>query len=284
MFDNRQMTATSPEAELMSLLARAGHRAATPRFRPRFVAALLAAALCITSAAQAQPVVARSPVVDSNAVASLKAVAAAHALWHDELDAFSAADREHPPPVDGIEFIGSSTIRMWPRLAQAFHQASAPVILNRGFGGSTLAECSVLVRELVLRYRPKHVVVYAGDNDLAEGQTPLQVLDSFARFANAVRAELPATRITFVSIKPSPSREKWLPQIRETNNIISAYLNTLANSDYVDVFTPMLGPDGHARGELFLRDKLHMNEAGYALWQSLIGPRLLNPPLPTPAR
>lgn len=249
--------------------------------RDGFVA-LVAATLLVALTAHAQPADAPTPVVDVNTAETGNAVAESHRRWHQELDAFKTADRERPPPMGGVVFVGSSTIRRWPHLAQDFGQTPATVILNRGFGGSTLAECSVLVPELVWRYRPKHVVVYAGDNDIAQGVSPLQILDSFARFATAVRAELPDTRITFVSVKPSPSREKWLPQMRETNNIVAAYLNTLANSDYVDVFTPMLGPDGRARPELFVADRLHMNAAGYALWQSLIGPRLLSPPPPRP--
>jgi len=135
-----------------------------------------------------------------------------------------------------------------------------------------------------VRYKPRHVLVYAGDNDLAEGRTPLQVLESFASFANTVRSELPGTRISYISIKPSPSREALMPKMRETNNIISAYLRTVPNSDFIDIYTPMIGPDNRARPELFLRDRLHMNEEGYRLWQSVIAshvPAAVLPPTAT---
>lgn len=228
----------------------------------------------------AQPVGTPAGAADPEIAAALqKAAASARARWRSELEAFDRADRERPPPQDGVLFVGSSTIRLWPHLAQDF-PAQASLVVQRGVGGSTLAECSLLVNELVLRYRPRHLVVYAGDNDLAEGRTPLQVLDSFAVLARAVRAELPATRISFISIKPSPSREKWLPQVREANNVISAYLNTLSNSDYIDTFTPMMGADGRPRPELFRADRLHMNDAGYALWQSVIAAQLMAPPQP----
>ncbi|RYF30618.1 MAG: GDSL family lipase [Comamonadaceae bacterium] len=240
-------------------------------WRRRFLALALLAAL---GAAQAQPTTA-SP--DPEVAAALKASAAAHARWRNELDAFDRADRERPPPQNGVLFVGSSTIRLWPHLAQDF-PAQASLVVQRGVGGSTLAECALLANELVLRYRPRHVVVYAGDNDLVEGRTPLQILESFALLTRAVRAALPDTRISFVSIKPSPSRERWLPQVREANNIISAYVNTLSNSDYIDIYTPMLGADGRPRPELFASDRLHMNSAGYALWQSIISAQLMAPP------
>lgn len=227
-----------------------------------------------TNRAIADAAAADAAIASAEQATAAQAVAA-HARWRPELDALAAADRERMPPTEGVVFVGSSTIRLWPHLAQDFSQV--PGVIQRGVGGSTLAECSVLAHQLVGQYRPRQVVVYAGDNDLIEGHTPLQVLHSFARFANAVRAEAPDARITFVSVKPSPSREKVMPQIRETNNIVSAYLRTLTNSDYVDVFTPMLGPDGRPRAELFRADLLHMNASGYALWQSLIASHLVPP-------
>ncbi|MGI4778455.1 MAG: SGNH/GDSL hydrolase family protein [Janthinobacterium lividum] len=194
--------------------------------------------------------------------------AAAVTRWKHSLSAFDDSDKALAPVSDGVLFVGSSTIRFWTHLAQDFGQI--PVVINRGFGGSTMADCSLLTSELVLRYRPRHVLIYAGDNDLAEGRTPIQVMESFAHFAAVVRAELPDTRISYISIKPSPSREALMPKIRETNDIISAYVRTLGDSEYIDIFTPMLGADGRARQELFIADKLHMNEAGYRLWQTVI--------------
>jgi len=207
--------------------------------------------------------------------AETAAYLSAQARWRGELDAFAAADRERLPAPGGVLFVGSSTIRMWSRLADDFRQQ--PVVINRGFGGSTMADCSLFAAELVVRYQPRLVLVYAGDNDLAEGRTPLQVLESFAQFAGTVRAALPDTRIAYISVKPSPSREKLLPGVRETNHIIEAYLQRLPNSDYIDVYTPMLGADGRPRAELFRGDQLHLNDEGYRLWQSVIAGRLQEP-------
>jgi lysophospholipase L1-like esterase len=193
---------------------------------------------------------------------------AAMTRWQGSLAAFADADKERLPDSDGVLFVGSSTIRFWTHLAQDFRQL--PVVINRGFGGSTMADCSLFTRELVVRYKPRHVLVYAGDNDLAEGRTPQQVLESFARFATTVRDALPGTRISYISIKPSPLREALLPKIRVTNDIIAAYVRTLADSEYIDVFTPMMGADGRPRPEFFRGDRLHMNEEGYRLWQSII--------------
>lgn len=193
--------------------------------------------------------------------------------WQTSLSDFALADRARPPGRDGVLFVGSSTIRMWRSMSEDFRQV--PVVINRGFGGSTLADCDHYARELVIQYQPRQVMVYAGDNDLAEGRTPQQVLQSFQHFVAAVRSELPSAQITYISIKPSPARAALKESINETNALIGGYVKTLSNAQYIDIHTPMLSASGDTRPELFQGDMLHLNETGYALWKSLITPYLL---------
>lgn len=51
------------------------------------------------------------------------------------MDAFSASDKLRQPQPDGVLFVGSSNIRFWAHLSQDFQ--SMPVVIHRGFGGST---------------------------------------------------------------------------------------------------------------------------------------------------
>ena len=196
----------------------------------------------------------------------------AFSAWRSDLDGFASADKLNRPGQGGVLFVGSSTIRLWRNLAQDFRQQ--PVIINRGFGGSTLAACNFFAKELVVQYRPAQVLVYAGDNDLAIGRSPQDVLDSFKRFSETVRGELPGARISFISIKPSPSRKGLLLAIQQTNRLIAGYLEKLPNSQYIDTHTAMLTAKGDPRPELFQADMLHLNDAGYALWQGIIAPHL----------
>jgi lysophospholipase L1-like esterase len=194
------------------------------------------------------------------------------ARWRASFDAFAAADREQSPQAGGVVFVGSSSIRMWQGLEHAF-QTQAPII-KRGFGGSRLSDCSSNLHRLVLPYKPRLVVVYAGDNDLAEGATPEQVLHSFEVFVSGVRAELPDARIAFLSIKPSPLRETLMPAAHATNGLIQSFAATQANVDFIDLYSKMLDAEGRPRIELFGDDRLHLNAAGYGLWQSEIAARL----------
>jgi lysophospholipase L1-like esterase len=192
--------------------------------------------------------------------------------WQDALAAFAAADREERPRAGGVLFVGSSSIRLWENLERDFREA--PVVIKRGFGGSRLIDCVLLLDRLVIQYRPRHVVLYAGDNDLAEGSTPQQVMDRVKSFTEGVRRRLPETDVSFISIKPSPARRALIPKVRQANQLVREYAEAEPGLDYIDVFTPMLSDDGSPRSELFRQDALHMNEAGYALWRSTIRPFL----------
>jgi len=230
--------------------------------------AALAFGLLVSSCAHLPPGVAHPPATTPEA-------RAAASRWQHELDAFARAERKRPVATGGVVFVGSSTIRMWTTLSQDFPQR--PGLVNRGFGGSTLADIALLAEPLVVRLRPAQVVLYAGDNDLAEGRSPAQVAADFTRFVVVVQGALPGVRIDYIAIKPSPLREALMPRMREANALIEAQTKTLPNTGYIDVFTPMLDAAGRPRAELFIADGLHLNAAGYRLWQAAMAPRLIPP-------
>ena len=195
-------------------------------------------------------------------------VAAIDPRWSASFEAFAAADLKQAPQPGGVVFVGSSSIRLWNDLETSF--SDQPVVIKRGFGGSQLLDCVKLVNRLVMPYKPRMVVVYAGENDLSEGATPRDVLERFTAFVRAVKAELPQSRIAFVSIKPSPLRAGMIPAVRETNELIRAYSTTEPQLDFIDVHSAMLDANGQPRPELFQADRLHMNAEGYSLWRQII--------------
>lgn len=193
--------------------------------------------------------------------------------WRTEIDALLETDRRTAPPLGGVLFVGSSTIRLWRGLEQAF-DGLAGTVLRRGVGGSRLAEWPELVPWLVTRYVPRQVLVYAGENDIAEGAQPAEVLAAFVRFVQAVHDERPGTPIAFVSLKPSPLRAAQAEAMREANLLVQTWVLAQEGLDFIDVHTPMLDLDGRARPELFVRDRLHLSAEGYALWRQVISAHL----------
>jgi lysophospholipase L1-like esterase len=189
--------------------------------------------------------------------------------WEETLATFAAADLKNAPEPGAVLFVGSSSIRLWDGLEEQFENAR---VLKRGFGGSRLTDCVKHLDRLVVKYRPRLVLLYAGDNDLAEGGSPEDVLGRVQAFAEGVHGRLPETRIMFISIKPSPARRALIHKARAANGLVRAYADAHPLVDYVDVFTPMLTADGSPRAELFRKDQLHLNDEGYALWRRIIRP------------
>lgn len=187
--------------------------------------------------------------------------------WETAISGFEKMDQQNPPPRDAVLFIGSSSIRMWKDLATDFPDTK---VINRGFGGSCIADSTRYVDRIVAPYHPRKVILYAGDNDVASGHTAQQVFEDYKEFVKQVRSKLPGVPIGFISIKPSPSRIARMEVMREANELIRKYVEQNKDLMYIDVFNPMLGQDGKPRPELFLKDNLHMNRQGYDLWKQIV--------------
>ena len=118
-------------------------------------------------------------------------------------------------------FVGSSSIRLWDTLAE--DMAPLPV-MNRGFGGSQLSHVIHFADRTVIHYRPRAVVLYAGDNDLDErtGKTADDVVRDFETFKDLVHSYVPDARVYYLSIKPSRMRWARWPEQAKANAAIAA--------------------------------------------------------------
>lgn len=194
------------------------------------------------------------------------------APFEKEILAFEAQDRQTPPPADAIVFTGSSSIRFWTDLPAYF---PGKVVLNRGFGGSELSDVRHFADRVIVRYRPKQIVLYAGENDIAVGkQTARQTYARFVDLFRYVRKKLPDATFTYIAIKPSPSRKQFRPIVDDANRRIRRFLMRKSTAQFVDIRPVMLGPNGQPVGALFRSDSLHMNEKGYQRWAPVLRPYL----------
>jgi lysophospholipase L1-like esterase len=184
-----------------------------------------------------------------------------------EIAAFAAADRAHMPAPCGFLFVGSSSIRYWKTLAADMAPAAA---LNRGFGGSTIADVDYYFDQVVTPYRPRAIVFYAGENDLSAGAAPGAVTADFARFMDLKTKTLGEAPVYFISLKPSKLR--WVQ--RDAQAQVNAQIQALAaqrhDLHYVDVVPAML-TDGVPK-DIYVADGLHMTPDGYKLWTDVLRP------------
>jgi len=191
--------------------------------------------------------------------------------WEKDIVAFEQQDKEDKPQKEAILFVGSSSIVKWKNLQDCFPNKYT---LNRGFGGSQTDEVHYYAFRMLFPYKPKQVVVYVGDNDIAVGKSPIEVFEDLKDFFEDIRYQLPKAKITFISIKPSPSRWNLMEEFTQTNDMVENYLKTFKNSSYVDIVKPMLTDSGRPNPDYFLSDSLHMTPAGYDVWTKAIAPHL----------
>lgn len=192
-------------------------------------------------------------------------------VYHKELDAWRVADAKSPPKSGMVLFIGSSTFTNWKTVDIAFPDKN---VLNRAYGGSGLGH---LIRDykVFTAYKPRQIVIYCGENDLAGGKTAAyEVFENFKKFYGLVRRELPTVEILYCAMKPSPSRWHLRAKYIYGNQLIKDFLANQPRADFVSCWDAMLGADARPDSSLFGSDLLHMNSKGYAIWTRMLGPKL----------
>ena len=235
------------------------HRIAAPRSARRWLLGSLFLLALVACASQPPGSLDRPPQIPAEV---------SNTDWAQDMQRFAVQDQQQPPPQRAVLFVGSSSIRLWDSLAQDFPGVA---VINRGFGGSEVRDSTWYADRIVYPYHPATVVLYAGDNDLANGRTPEQVGQDTAVFIERVQKRLPKARIVIISTKPSPSRANLLDAQRQANALVQREAHQ-RGAVFVDVFTPMLDAQGQPRESLFIQDRLHMNAAGYAIWKQLLAP------------
>ncbi len=187
--------------------------------------------------------------------------------FEDEILALEQKIRRLEAPENHIAFYGSSSIRLWTHLED---DLSPLKTINLGFGGSSFAWCIHYFDRVFKNLEPKHLVIYVGDNDLAQGVPPEKVLMKFRKLSNMSRERFPAIPIDFITIKPSPERKPILSHIHLTNQLIRKELLAMPKAELINVYDSMLDEKNEARPELFLEDQLHLNDAGYKVWKGVV--------------
>ena len=191
-----------------------------------------------------------------------------------DIDAFEAKDKAAPPPQNEIVFVGSSSIRFW-KSTEAFPDLK---IINRGFGGSQMSDSLRYAERIILPYKPRIVVVYAGGNDINAKKTPEKVFEDYQALVGKIHAALPRTKVYFISLYPNVARKSQDAQCRKVNDLIEEYSKTDPRLGYIETASKMRADDGGPRPELLRADGLHMNDDGYKIWNEIVGAALRKAP------
>ena len=161
-----------------------------------------------------------------------------------------------------IIFTGSSSIRMWKTLNELFPKEQ---ILNTGFGGSQAIDLLYHLEPLVLKYNPKKVFIYEGDNDLWAKKKPKEIIATTWEIINKIHTVHHNASIVLIGTKPSISRWKLRGRYKRLNKKLEKVSKSNPKLTYVDVWYPMLNHK-KLKKDIFISDGLHMNQKGYDIW------------------
>lgn len=187
--------------------------------------------------------------------------------FENEIKNFEKQDSISMPAKGQILFIGSSSFRIWKSFAVDL--AGIPAV-NRGFGGSTMTDALYYFDRMVVKYEPKAVVVYEGDNDLAMGKNMEELAKEYEEFSNRLKKALPKTKLVYLAIRPSLSRIAIVEKQKQFNYWLEKYCKSEKNRYFLDMHSPFYLTDGTVMQDIFISDRLHLNEKGYQIFSSKI--------------
>lgn len=188
--------------------------------------------------------------------------------FESSIQKFEAQDKANPPQLDGILFVGSSSIRIWD--TEASFPCHKNRIIKRGFGGSQTSDVLYFFDRVVAKYKPSKIVFYCGDNDIAQKKTPEQVLQDFDTFLKRTKAMSPKTEVIYLPIKQSVSRVALWDKMQQVNKAIEKRAARNRKLHYCDTIPLLLNSKNELDPKYLQKDGLHLSKEGYQKWTELV--------------
>lgn len=184
---------------------------------------------------------------------------------------YEAADKANPPPKHAILLIGDSQFYRWKTLNEDLPHYT---FINRGIDSFQIADLIRYSQRLVGPYEPRLILMHVGGNDVHNGKTTEQILNDFETLVSQLRVLYPTVPIVFSSITPGPGRWDEAQRRIEANRAIEAFIAQQSDIKFIDLWHPMLDAHGKPRKDLWVKDRVHPNHAGYRLRAEVTKPYL----------
>ena len=237
------------------------------------LAAILVTSLCLSTAlAQEKTAIERpaSPFIASPFIVQndLVKYAADAAKWDKDVDKL-AANIATDSDEDAILCLGSSSFRLWDTIAE---DMSPYKVVRRAYGGAKYCDLAIQTPKLVEGLRFRAAMIFIG-NDITgkeKDKTPEEIVRLSKIVMDTVRKQHPEAPIFLIAVTPSPSRFEHWPKISKANQSLEKLAMSEKGTFFVSTQSKYLNEQGEPMTELFVKDMLHQNKAGYAIWSSIL--------------
>lgn len=190
--------------------------------------------------------------------------------WAGEIANFEKISKEQKYPDDAILFTGSSSIRKWTTIEE--DMKPYPVI-SRGFGGSKIEDLAYYFEQIVYPHRFKAIVIFSGTNNLTgkkNDSKPQEVLKMAQLIKRKIRSKYPEVPVFWIAITATNARISAWDNVQEANRLVKNMCDRSSNFHFIETKDSYLGKDGKPIKDLFVKDQIHLNEDGYAIWTKII--------------
>lgn len=177
-----------------------------------------------------------------------------------------------------LAFIGDSITQGWEGRGKEtwnkYYANRDPI--NLGFSGDRTEHVLYRLQNGNLNnIKPEVAVVMIGTNNTGHlMQEPEEVAGGVQDILKVLHQRSPDTKVLLLGVFPRGA-EKW-DKMRINNEAINIRIRRMADGDkvhYMDIGHLFLDEDGHLPASI-MPDRLHLNEAGYAIWAEAIEPKL----------
>ena len=205
----------------------------------------------------------------------------------DDVDALAKLDRElyaDGGPADGAVLLtGSSSVRLWAEEGGVTAAMAPAPVVARGYGGARFSDFAWYADRLLAPHltpgedgaNVSAVALFLG-NDLGTDreQTPAGAAAFVAHTLATLRAQDADVPVLLIAVTPTPARFDDWDEIRAFNGELERFADANDGVFYLDAAPAYLNDDGTPNASLFREDRLHQNDAGYAVWADLIKAKL----------
>jgi lysophospholipase L1-like esterase len=193
--------------------------------------------------------------------------------WEGDIAKLETLNASESYPEDAILFIGSSSIRLWDNIAQ---DMSPYTPIRRGYGGARFSDLVVFAKRLITPHQYQALVVFVGNDVTGKPDDPTaEQVQRLAQYICRVsRAHQPDAPVFLIEVTPTESRFEHWTKICAVNAKLRELALTQPGIHFIATAEHYMDESKQPLKKYFREDRLHQNEAGYAVWSELIKQKL----------